>query len=197
MTAGMEKEVEKHFNRRELRRVPFGDIGQVTYPARVRESYAQDLLSELDAEAIRARGFRLVVDYGYSASSFVLPLLLGPLGIEAVTAHGFTTDAAATAASLRESIGHTKRLVTAVGADLGAVFDRAGERLFLVDEEGHELPVEKTLLLFLRLLGQAEQGGTVAVPVTVTGRVEELAAEAGLEVVRTPAAPVPAMSSIA
>ena len=182
MTSALEKEVEKHFNRRELRRVPFGDIGQVTYPARVRESYAQDLLSELDADAIRARGFRLVVDYGYSASSFVLPLLLGPLGIEAVTAHGFTTDQAATAASLRESIGHTKRLVSAIGADLGAVFDRAGERLFLVDEQGHELPVEKTLLLFLRLLGAAGKRGTVAVPVTVTSRVEELAGEAGLEV---------------
>src|SRR5262249_42204079 len=61
MPSGMEKEVEKHFNRREVRRVPFGDIGQVTYPARVRESYAQDLLSELDADAIRSRGFRLVV----------------------------------------------------------------------------------------------------------------------------------------
>jgi mannose-1-phosphate guanylyltransferase/phosphomannomutase len=189
MTSTLEKEVEKHFNRRELRRVPFGDIGQVTYPARVRESYAQDLLSGLDADAIRARGFRLVVDYGYSASSFVLPLLLGPLEIEAVTAHGFTTDQAATAASLRESIGHTKRLVSAIGADLGAVFDRAGERLFLVDEQGHELPVEKTLLLFLRLLGAAGKRGTVAVPITVTSRVEELAGEAGLEVVRTPAAP--------
>jgi mannose-1-phosphate guanylyltransferase/phosphomannomutase len=106
-----------------------------------------------------------------------------------VTAHGFTTDTAASAASLRDSIGHTKRLVSAIGADLGAVFDRAGERLFIVDEQGHELPVEKTLLLFLRLIGEAGRGGTVAVPITVTSRVEELAAEAGLDVVRTPAAP--------
>ena len=28
--------------------------------------------------AIRARGFRIVVDYGYSAASYVLPLVLGP-----------------------------------------------------------------------------------------------------------------------
>ena len=43
----------------------------------------------------------------------------------------------------------------AIGADLGAVFDRAGERLFLVDEQGRELPAEQTLLLFLRLIGEA------------------------------------------
>jgi mannose-1-phosphate guanylyltransferase/phosphomannomutase len=189
MTNALEKEVEKHFNRRELRRVPFGDIGNVTYPARVRESYAQDLVSHLDVEAIQARGFRIVVDYGYSASSFVLPLMLGPLGVEAISAHGFTTEAAPTAASLRESIGQAKRLVSAIGADFGAVFDRAGERLFVIDEQGHEVPVEQTLLLFLKLIGGDGLAGKVAVPITVTGRVEELAAGDSLEVVRTPAAP--------
>jgi mannose-1-phosphate guanylyltransferase/phosphomannomutase len=142
----------------------------------------------LDVEAIRARSFRIVVDYGYSASSFVLPLMLGPLGVEAISAHGFTTEAAATAASLRESIGQAKRLVGAMGADLGAVFDRAGERLFLVDEQAREIPVEQTLLLYLKLIGGG-RAGKVAFPITVTGRVEELAADGNLEVVRTPAAP--------
>ncbi len=197
MTTAMEKEVEKHFNRREVRRVPFPDIGNVSYPARVREGYAQDLLSTLDAGAIRGRAFRLVVDYGYSGSSFVLPLLLGPLGIEAISAHGFTTEAAATSASLRESIGQAKRLVGAIGADLGAVFDRAGERLFLVDEQGREIPVEQTLLLYLRLLGARKQGGRAAFPITVTSRVEELAAAGGLDVVRTPAAPAELMQAAA
>ena len=85
LSAQMQKEVEKHFTRQELRRVPFGDVGSITYPARARESYASDLLADLDTEAIKARGFRIVVDYGYSAGSFVLPLVLGPLGVEAVT----------------------------------------------------------------------------------------------------------------
>jgi mannose-1-phosphate guanylyltransferase / phosphomannomutase len=189
MTTTLEKEVAKHFNRRELRRVPFGDIGNVTYPARVREGYAEDLLSDLDVKKIRARGFRIVVDYGFSASSFVLPLLLGPLGIEAISAHGFTSESGGTPASLRESIGQAKRLVGAIGADLGAVFDRAGERLFVVDEQGREIPVEQTLLLYLRLIGESGSAGKVAFPITVTGLVEELAATGGLEVVRTPASP--------
>jgi len=188
MTTDLEKEVAKHFNRREFRRVPFGDIGNVTYPARVREEYAQDLLSTVDVKAIRRRNFRIVVDYGYSASSFVLPLVLGPLGLEAVSAHGFTTESAATASSLRESIGQAKRLVGAIGAQLGAVFDRAGERLFVVDEQGREIPAEQTLLLFLRLIGEAGWAGKVAVPVTVTSCVETIAKPFGLEVVRTPAA---------
>ena len=190
MTANLEKEVAKHFNRREFRRVPFGDIGNVTYPARIREEYAQDLLSTVDVNAIRRRNFRIVVDYGYSASSFVLPLVLGPLGLEAVSAHGFTTESAASASSLRESIAQARRLVGAIGAELGAVFDRAGERLVIVDEQGREIPTEQTLLLFLHLIGEAGWTGKVAVPVTVTSCVEAIAEPFGLEVIRTPAAPV-------
>jgi mannose-1-phosphate guanylyltransferase / phosphomannomutase len=188
LSASMQKEIEKNFTRGELRRVAFDNIGTISYPARVRESYAQDLLETLDVEAIRSRGFRLVVDYGFSAASFVLPLLLGPLGVEAVSAHGFTTDRADSGpALLREAIGQVKQLVPAVGADLGVVLDQAAERLYLVDERGREIPVEQSLLLFLRLIGSNGRPGKLAFPITVTSQVDRLLDGSGLEVVRTPA----------
>jgi mannose-1-phosphate guanylyltransferase / phosphomannomutase len=188
LSPSMQKEIEKNFTRGELRRASFGDIGTISYPARVSESYAQDLLDGLDVEAIRARGFRLVVDYGFSAASYVLPLLLGPLGVEAVSAHGFTTDRSDSgSALLREAIGQVKQLVPAVGADLGVVLDRAAERLYLVDEGGREVPVEQTLLLFLRLIGSNGRRGKLAFPITVTSQVDRLLEGSGLEVVRTPA----------
>src|SRR4029078_9664502 len=91
------------------------------------------------------------------------------------------------ASRLRDSIGQAKRLVPAVGADLGAVFDRAGERLFVIDERGREIAVEQTLLLFLRLLGSNGRRGKLAFPITVTSEVDRMAKGTGLEVVRTPA----------
>ena len=188
VSASLQKEIEKNFTRGELRRVGFGDIGSISYPARVRESYAQDLLDNLDVEAIRTRGFRLVVDYGFSAASFVLPLLFGPLGVEAVSAHGFTTDRTDSGPTLlREAIGQVKQLVPAVGADLGVVFDAAAERLYIVDERGREIPVEQALLLYLRLIGSNGRRGKLAFPITVTSHVDALLEGSGLEVVRTPA----------
>jgi mannose-1-phosphate guanylyltransferase / phosphomannomutase len=187
LTAGLQKEIEKHFTRHELRRAAFNAVGAVSYPARVRESYAQDLLSTLNLDAIRSRGYRIVVDYGYSATSFVLPLVLGPLGVEAVSAHGFSAEKSQTPASLRESVGQAKRLVGAIGAELGVVFDRAGERLFLIDERAREIPVQQTLLLFLRLMGSNARRGKVAFPITVTSQVERMVEGSGLEVIRTPA----------
>ena len=185
LTPGLQKEIEKNFTRQELRRVGAEGVGSVAYPARVRESYAQDLIDGLDVAAIRARRFRIVVDYGYSAASFVLPLIVGPLGVEALSSHGFFAEGAPSRQTLAQAVGNTKRLVTAVGADLGAVFDRAAERLYLVDEQGHQVPVEQTLLLFLKLLAESGVHGKVAFPVTVTSQVDALV-DGTLEVVRTP-----------
>jgi mannose-1-phosphate guanylyltransferase / phosphomannomutase len=187
LTASLQKEIEKHFSRGELRRSAFADVGTISYPARMPESYADDLLASLDLSSIADRRFRIVVDYGYSAASFILPLVLGPLGVEAVSAHGFTTARPDGWASLRESIGQAKRLVPPVGADLGVVLDRAAERIYLIDERGREVPVEQSLLLYLRLLASAGVRGKVAIPITVTSQVDRIVEGSGLEVVRTPA----------
>ena len=186
LSESMQKEIEKHFTRQELRRVPFNDVGSISYPARARETYASDLLADLDVAAIRGRGFRIVVDYGYSAGSYVLPLVLGPLGVEAVTAHAFESDSGSAPVRFGETVDHARRLVAAVEATFGAVFDRSAERLFLIDETGREIRPDQALLLYLHLLSNAGGGGKVAVPVTVTSQVDEVVGDR-LEVIRTPA----------
>ncbi len=187
LTPALQKEIEKYFHRQELRRVAYNEVGSITYPARLRESYAEDLLLTLDQEAIRRRGFRIVIDYGYSAASFVLPLVLGPLGVEAVATHAFSSDRVEAPASIEESVAKVKRHVQAARADLGVVFDPAAERLFLVDETAREVPVEQALLLFLRLIASNGRTGKLAFPITVTSQVERIVSGSGLEVVRTPA----------
>jgi len=156
----------------------------VTYPTRARESYADDLLAALDADAIRSRGFKIVVDYGYSAASLVLPFVLGRLGVEAIATHPFDPDGSARGGG-REAVDQGRRLVSAVGADLGAVFDRAAERLYLIDEQANEVPVDQTLLLFLRLIASNGRHGKLVLPTTVTSQADQVSD--GLEIVRTPA----------
>jgi mannose-1-phosphate guanylyltransferase/phosphomannomutase len=178
----LRKLVERQFSRQELRRAAAPDVGATTYPARVRESYAQDLLDGIDAERVRERGFRVAIDFGHSAASFTLPLVLGPLGVDAIGLHGFLADAP----DLPElGTDDVRRIVTAVGADLGVVVDRAAERLRLVDERGEEIPPELGLLLVVRLLALAGRDGVVAVPVTASSLVDSVAEGSGIVVRRT------------
>ncbi|HEY5293938.1 MAG TPA: sugar phosphate nucleotidyltransferase [Gaiellaceae bacterium] len=186
LSSSLQKEIEKHYTRQELRRVPFAAVGDITYPARARETYASDLLSALDTEAIGERSFRIVVDYGYSAASYVLPLVLGPLGVEAVTSHAFESDSGHVPARLRETIDGAKSIVSAINADFGAVFDRSAERIYLIDENGREIAPDQALLLYIKLLAATEKHGKIVVPINATSQVEELAGER-FEVVRTPA----------
>jgi mannose-1-phosphate guanylyltransferase / phosphomannomutase len=183
MTSALQKEVEKHFTRHELRRATFAEVGETTYPARVRESYAQDILDALDMAAIQARRFRIAVDYGHSPAAFTLPLVLGPLGVEAIGARGaFAEDVAGELAPL-----DAQRIVTGVRADLGFVLDRAAERLVLVDELGEAVPADLGLLLVVRLLVLANRSGKIAVPITTTRLVDQLVEGSGLSIVRTQA----------
>jgi mannose-1-phosphate guanylyltransferase / phosphomannomutase len=182
MTTGLQKEVEKHFSRQELRRATFAEVGETTYPARVRESYAQDILDVLDMETVKSRRFRIAVDYGHSPAAFTLPLVLGPLGVEAIGAR----------ASFVEEVDReldsidARRIVTGVRAHVGFVIDRAAERLLLVDEHGEAVPADLGMLLVVRLLALARRSGRIAVPVTATGLVDDLVEGSELAVVRTP-----------
>jgi mannose-1-phosphate guanylyltransferase/phosphomannomutase len=187
-TPELVKELEKHFSRQEFRRASWNEVGEISYSARTAETYVQDLLAMLDVEAIRKRSFRIVVDYAFSAASFVLPQVLGALDVEAVASHGYVSERrqAGETVTLAESLGQTKRLVAAVGADLGAVLDPAAERIFLVDDQAREVPVEQELLLFLRLLASDGKRGRLAFPTTVTRLVDELVEGTELEVERTP-----------
>jgi mannose-1-phosphate guanylyltransferase/phosphomannomutase len=162
-------------------------VAQISTPTRAAETYADDLLRTLDVDGIKARGFRIVVDYAHSAASIVLPVVLGPLGVETIAAHPYGGEHAESADGVREALGHATRLVSAVGADFGVVFDRSGERIYLVDEQAHEVPVEQELLLFLSLLASDGKSGTLALPITVTSLAEPLVKGSKLAVTRTPA----------
>jgi mannose-1-phosphate guanylyltransferase/phosphomannomutase len=185
MTPAFEKEIAKHQARQEFRRAALTDIGELTYPARVAETYVDDLLRSLDVQAIRARRFRIVVDYGYSSASLILPLVLGALEVETVAARAFV--AARPPDDRERPRDEVEKLVSAMGADFGVEMDAAGERMFLVDELGRQMPAEQELALFVRLLVRARRAGTIAVPITASQVIEELAEGSGLDVRRTQA----------
>ena len=173
-----EKEVEKHFSRQEFRRASYADLGELVFPsARRRNATSPTCSRRSTSTAIRRRGFRIVVDYTYSPASLILPLVLGPLEVETVASRSHLAGRPVPPARRRstESLADVKRLVTAVGADFGAVIDHAGERLYLVDEQAREVPLEQELLLLVSLLSANGHEGSLAFPITTTSLVERLA----------------------
>jgi mannose-1-phosphate guanylyltransferase / phosphomannomutase len=81
-----------------------------------------------------------------------------------------------------------ERLVQGSGAELGAVIDTTGERLFLVDGTGRRVDGRSALLALVWLVAHATHGARVALPVSTSRVAEDIIRSQGGEVVWTPIA---------
>jgi len=183
-----QKNIEKYYGRQDFRRAFYSEMGRIQYPDRAAETYVRGLTGSWDTDAIRKRGYRLVIDYSYSPVTLVLPLVLPSLNAEVISLHAFTDEQKTTVAAteLGVNIADVQRLVKVMGADLGAVVDPGAERLYLVDELGHEVPLEKALLLFVDLVARtAAPDSKIALPLTVTRLAEQIAKPHDIAIERT------------
>ena len=181
------KDVEKYFNRQEVRRALMNQLGELAFPPRVTESYVEELLRNIDVERIRAKRFRIAVDYAFSSAALVMPAAAAPAarGVRLrALVHGPRRggDPNGRPAGVHEQ--HAQ-LVEAMGADLGVVLDRSAERIILIDERAREIAADTTLHLLLRLVSRrAETGRKVVLPANVSSVAERMVEREGLEVVR-------------
>jgi mannose-1-phosphate guanylyltransferase/phosphomannomutase len=187
-TDATRKAVETYFNRQELRRALLNQLGELAFPPRVNEAYVTELLANLDVERIRAARFRIALDYAYSSAAQVMPALLRSLRIESFSTHSFLDpdEQAILAADLPAFTTQTRKLTEAMGANLGVVFDRAAERIILIDEKAREIAPETTLYLLVALMGRySPPGAKIVLPANVSRVAERLAEKHGVEIMRS------------
>ena len=76
-----------------------------------------------------------------------------------------------------------------MSADIGVLFDAGGEKIFLVDETGDIIDTDTSLdlitLLVLKSAKAAKKKGKIAVPVTASRAIDQMAETYGYEVIRT------------
>ncbi|MGH9303800.1 MAG: sugar phosphate nucleotidyltransferase, partial [Acidimicrobiales bacterium] len=77
-----QRRTERLYDREESRRVLAAEIGDIEFPSRTLELYTAALTSVVDIEAIRRSRFKLVLDYAFGTTSFVMPNVLAKLGAE-------------------------------------------------------------------------------------------------------------------
>jgi len=180
-----QRKIERLLYREDFRRAFAGDIGDIVFPPRAIEYYTAALERSVDTAAIRARAFKVVLDYSFGATSVVMPSVLAKLGAEVLTVNPFASTASATAAAddLSLRIAHVENLVRASGSHLGVVLDPDGETIVIVDDEGHALSHEQALLSFVSMV--AAPGSRIALPVSVSREAERICLDAGAEIVWT------------
>ncbi len=191
-----QRKIERLFQREDYRRVFPTEIGDIQFPPRALEDYAAALEATVEMSAIASRRFKLVVDYAYGSTSFVMPNVLAKLGADVLAVNPYAATAGAIAFDAVSAAARVAELVKASGAHVGAVLDPDGERLTLIDDEGHVLSDTECLLVFVELVSDHLLGDTIALPVKLTSRAAELANRHGVQV-RSTKISVPALMDAA
>jgi mannose-1-phosphate guanylyltransferase/phosphomannomutase len=170
----IQRKIERLLYREDFRRAFGGDIGDISFPPRSLEFYTAALEQVVDIDIVRQRGFKIVLDYSFGAVSIVMPNLLTKLRAEVLAVNPFASTLASTSESGDTATVRVAALVKASGSDLGFVIDPDGELSTVIDDTGHILEPEELLLAICALLAEAAPDPRVAVPVNVTGAVEDL-----------------------
>jgi mannose-1-phosphate guanylyltransferase/phosphomannomutase len=180
-----QRKIERLYHREDFRRVLAREIGDIGFPPRSLEYYTAALIESVDLSKAREADLKLVLDYSFGTTSFVMPNLLAKLEAEVLVVNPYANTANALTFDRHASAARVSDLVRASGAHLGAVLDPGGEHVSIVDDLGHQLSDDEALLVLLTLVTEAHPGAKVALPVAVSAAAEEICNRADVEIVWT------------
>lgn len=141
--------------------------------------------SYLDVDAIRAARFRVAVDCVNGVGAVFSRPFLESLGCEAISICDVPDGRfARNAEPLPEHLGALGEAVRKHSCALGFAQDPDGDRLALVDETGAPIGEDYTLVLAVKHALQRKRG-PVVINIATSRAVDDVAAAAGCEVIRT------------
>ncbi|MGB8702516.1 MAG: mannose-1-phosphate guanyltransferase [Thermosynechococcaceae cyanobacterium] len=190
-----EKKIEGAFFKEDFRRAPIAEIGYITNPSQVLESYARGFEKLLNLSNLAQRPFKVVIDYVYAVSGAVLPQLLNKVNCDVVVLNASLRQIPPTSSEREELLAQLGPVVAALKADLGVQVSANGEQLILVDEAGCAIQGEQLTALMVDISLRTNPGGTVVVPVHVSSAVDCIARRHQAHVLRTKANPTALMET--
>lgn len=192
---GKEKKIEGAYFKEDLRRAQIHEIGQVTYPSRVIDTYTTAFEHHLNVEALRTSQAKVIIDYVYAVSGAVLPRLMGKFGCDTVVLNASLSQTPPSTAEREGMLGQLGQVVQALQAAFGVQVSAHGEQFILVDEVGTPIRGETLTALMTHLVLTANPRGTVVVPVHATGAIEHIARRHDGQVIRTKVNPTALMEA--
>ena len=186
ISKGIERRIENVFFREDFRRTGADDVGKIDFPSRIIESYIQGFFNSIDSNLIKNHGFKVVLDYGFGSASLVLPLILGDLGVEAVSLNSYLDAAKSSRIQFdqQDSLHQLANIVVTLQANFGILFDSDAENFNLVDEKGNIIKGQLLLALFSTLAMKHSSYKMIAVPNISTKAIDEISQKYDCKVVK-------------
>lgn len=174
--SNLEKKIESTYYKEDFRRAMIEEIGEINYPARIREKYIEGFMDSFEG-FVPEQPLKIVVDYAFRINNVVLPNILGKIGMETIVLNAHVMSRPKV-----DRVKLTKQLsevVTALNADFGVIIDGDGERMILIDNEGKIVDGNKLLALMTSLVMEDNPGKNVVMPVNYPNVIDKIVEKFG------------------
>ncbi|WP_411967564.1 phosphoglucosamine mutase [Haloferax sp. YSSS75] len=178
--------IEDHILTEEFDVAPWDEVGSCRSVGTVNDDYREELLANVDREAIAAANLTVALDPGHGAGSLVTPDFLRELGCEVRTVNAQPDGhfPGRQSEPVPENLGDLERLVRATDADVGIAHDGDADRAIFVDEHGQTISGEASLAALAAAF--LEPGDFAVSAVNVSQRLVDVCDDVGAELELTP-----------
>ncbi|MGY5864902.1 MAG: phosphoglucosamine mutase [Candidatus Thorarchaeota archaeon] len=183
-----ERKLEEIYETKKFKVASWDTLGN----ERVLESSVDDhieaILKLCDADLIRAKSFRVIVDPGNGAACVLTPYLMQQLNCEVVTINGQLDGhfPGRPSEPEEESLGDLVQMIKKTGAALGIAHDGDSDRVVFVTERGEVIRGDRTIALLAQQVLKESKEKTVVTTVDSSLVLDETVEKAGGKTIRTP-----------
>ncbi|MBI2184641.1 MAG: phosphoglucosamine mutase [Thaumarchaeota archaeon] len=182
-----ETQIENIYYTRRFKEADWKTVGEAYSETKAIQTYIQGISKQIDADAIKRRSFKIVVDTGNGAQGVAAPYLLEELGCKVISLNGqvdgdFPGRGAEPTPETLKDLGEA---VKATGADLGVGYDGDGDRSVFCDEKGVVHWGDRTGALLTDHILSKNPGGKVVTTVSTSSVIDYVAEKHGSKVLRT------------
>ncbi|MDA4111249.1 MAG: sugar phosphate nucleotidyltransferase [Thaumarchaeota archaeon] len=194
ISSEVQRKIESILFKEEIHRSSYEELSDIYYLPQSNDAYEELVLKSVDSRPITSSRPRIVVDCALGPVSVTAPQILSKLGCEVVSLNA-STGTYSTTLSVASSPSNLKDIVTAVGAVAGFRFAGGGDTIRIVDETGEMLSGDEALALMTEIMMRI-QPGAIAVPVSSSGLIENIAERSGQVVHRLKTEPRALMEAV-
>jgi phosphomannomutase len=179
------EQIKQYFFDKHFALVDSSYHGKITSNEQTDATHIARVLTIVDKEAIAAKKLKAVLDSVNGAGGRVTKKMLAELGCEVIAINDEPTGIFAHRPEpTAKSLTGLCKVVKEKGADIGFAQDPDADRLAIVDESGTYLGEEYTLALAAKYIFSRESG-KAATNLSTSRMLDDIAAEAGGQVIRT------------
>jgi phosphoglucosamine mutase len=183
-----ERKLEEIYENKKFNVASWEALGKERILNEAIDDHIEKILNECDADLIRSKSFRVIVDPGNGAACVLTPYLMQHLNCKVVTINGQLDGhfPGRPSEPEEESLGDLIDMIKKTSADLGIAHDGDSDRVVFVTEDGEVIRGDRTIALLAQQELKGSKKKTVVTTVDSSLVLDETVEKAGGKTIRTP-----------